>query len=112
MEKGHKGGDEGGVESAADVVFAQDGRVRALMRWETDSILTSKVERIVGPDKIAFKMLASDTRKLDAVARKWKVVQDYMIQYTKAYNELTKQKQVEPNLSKVLLEAPVFCDSN
>ena len=96
MEKGHKGGDEGGVESAADVVFANDGRVRALMRWETDSILTSKVERIVGPDKIAFKMLASDTRKLDAVARRWRAVQDYMIQYTKAYNELTKQKQVDP----------------
>jgi len=41
-------------------------------------------------------MLASDTRKLDAVARRWRAVQDYMIQYTKAYNELTKQKQVDP----------------
>jgi hypothetical protein len=89
-------GQDEGAESAADVVFAQDGRVRALMRWETDSILTSKVERIVGPDKIAFKMLASDTRKLDAVARRWKAVQDYMIQYTKAYNELTQRKQTDP----------------
>ena len=51
------------MESAADIVLAQDGRVRALMRWETDSILTSKIERIVGRDKVAFKMLASDTRK-------------------------------------------------
>ena len=46
------------AESAADIVLAQDGRVRALMRWETDSILTSKIERIVGRDKVAFKMLA------------------------------------------------------
>jgi hypothetical protein len=86
----------GASESAADKVFAQDGRVRALMRWESDSILTSKVERIVGADKIAFKMLASDTRKLDSVARKWKAVQDYMIQYTKAHNELTKRKEEDP----------------
>lgn len=96
MEKGQTSEGGKGVESAADIVLAQDGRVRALMRWETDSILTSKIERIVGRDKVAFKMLASDTRKLDAVARKWKVVQDYMIQYTKAHNELTKRKESNP----------------
>ena len=87
--------EEKNVESAADIVLAQDGRVRALMRWETDSILTSKIERIVGRDKVAFKMLAPRIRKLErASARKWKVVQDYMIQYTKAHNELAKKERV------------------
>ena len=38
MEKGQTSEGGKGVESAADIVLAQDGRVRALMRWETDSI--------------------------------------------------------------------------
>ena len=57
---------DGTVQSSGD-----SAKLRLLYKEESMNLLISKFESVLGKDCIAFKMLASDTRKLDSAAKAW-----------------------------------------
>jgi len=70
--------------------------LRALHKSETVELLISKFESVLGKDCIAFKMLAADTRKLDAAARKWARCREFHTQTMQAIVDLKDTEKVRP----------------
>lgn len=63
-------------------------KLRILYKEETMNLLLNKFERVLGKDCIAFKMLASDTRRLDAAAQKWAAAREMVTQTMQAIDDL------------------------
>jgi len=63
-------------------------KLRLLYKEETMNLLLNKFERVLGKDCIAFKMLASDTRRLDAAAQKWAAAREMVTQTMQAIDDL------------------------
>ena len=70
------------------------------------NLLINKFERVLGKDCIAFKMLASDTRRLDAAAKKWANAREFVTQAAQAIDDLKdieKRAQLTKREAKQLL---------
>lgn len=68
--------------------YADKAKLRALYKEESMNLLINKFERVLGKDCIAFKMLASDTRRLDAAAKKWANAREFVTQAAQAMDDL------------------------
>ena len=68
--------------------YADKAKLRVLYKEESMNLLINKFERVLGKDCIAFKMLASDTRRLDAAAKKWANAREFVTQAAQAIDDL------------------------
>ena len=57
------------------------------------NLLISKFESVLGKDCIAFKMLASDTRKLDGAAKAWANAREHVTQNMQAIADLQETEK-------------------
>ena len=92
--------------------------IRILHKSETLEILIAKFERVFGKDCIAFKMLAADTRKLDAAARKWAAAREFHTQTMQAIDDLRAEEKLGPlkssdrrQLARALSEIQSYADA-
>ncbi len=68
--------------------------LRVLHKSESVDMLIAKFENVFGKDCIAFKMLAADTRKLDAAAKKWAAAREYHTQTMQAIDDLRSEEKL------------------
>ena len=79
---------DGTVQSSGD-----SAKLRLLYKEESMNLLISKFESVLGKDCIAFKMLASDTRKLDSAAKAWANAREHVTQNMQAIADLQETEK-------------------
>lgn len=79
---------DGTVQSSGD-----SAKLRLLYKEESMNLVISKFESVLGKDCIAFKMLASDTRKLDSAAKAWANAREHVTQNMQAIADLQETEK-------------------